>query len=215
VRRPARLRQELARARVDRTGFRASVAMLVAGAVLALALLGCAGGETANNASSAPNKTGRAKTARVPQVENLPVRRARRKLVRRGFRVKIKRRYNSDKPRGSVAGQRPIALDVVKRRSRVVLIVSRGPKPAPTPPLPAPEPPPRSTPTRPTPTEPTPPGKDCDPSYKGACLDPNAADYDCAGGTGDGPKYLSGTVRVVGSDPYGLDGDGDGVGCNG
>jgi hypothetical protein len=55
-------------------------------------------------------------------------------------------------------------------------------------------------------------GASCDLSYEGACLDPNASDYDCAGGSGDGPKY-TGRVDVVGSDPYGLDADGDGVGC--
>ena len=36
----------------------------------------------------------------------------------------------------------------------------------------------------------------CHPSYKGACLDPKASDYDCKGGSGNGPKY-SGKVRVV------------------
>ena len=44
------------------------------------------------------------------------------------------------------------------------------------------------------------------------CLPP-ATDYDCAGGSGDGPKY-TGPVRVTGSDPYDLDRDGDGVGCD-
>jgi resuscitation-promoting factor RpfB len=39
-----------------------------------------------------------------------------------------------------------------------------------------------------------------------------ASDYDCAGGSGDGPKY-TGLVRVTGSDPYGLDADNDGYGC--
>jgi TolA-binding protein len=43
------------------------------------------------------------------------------------------------------------------------------------------------------------------------CLAP-ASDYDCAGGSGDGPKY-TGYVTVTGSDPYGLDSDGDGSGC--
>lgn len=43
------------------------------------------------------------------------------------------------------------------------------------------------------------------------CLPP-ASDYDCEGGSGDGPAY-TGYVRVVGSDPYGLDSDGDGVAC--
>jgi hypothetical protein len=53
----------------------------------------------------------------------------------------------------------------------------------------------------------------CDPNYKGACLSANATDYDCASGSGNGPKYVNGPVQVVGSDPYGLDGDGNGVGC--
>lgn len=53
---------------------------------------------------------------------------------------------------------------------------------------------------------------ECHPSYEGACLDPNASDYDCEGGSGDGPSY-TGPVRVVGSDPYDLDRDGDGIAC--
>ena len=53
----------------------------------------------------------------------------------------------------------------------------------------------------------------CDPNYAGACLDPNSADYDCEGGSGDGPDY-TGTVRVVGDDPYDLDRDGDGIACD-
>lgn len=52
----------------------------------------------------------------------------------------------------------------------------------------------------------------CHPSYEGACLDPSASDYDCSGGSGNGPEY-TGYVRVVGYDEYGLDGDGDGQGC--
>jgi hypothetical protein len=52
----------------------------------------------------------------------------------------------------------------------------------------------------------------CDPNYSGACLDPAASDYDCEGGSGDGPNY-TGEVTVVGSDPYGLDSDADGIGC--
>ncbi|SRR6266540_1058475 len=54
----------------------------------------------------------------------------------------------------------------------------------------------------------------CDPDYTGACLDPNAFDYDCLGGTGDGPKW-TGVVRIVGFDRFRLDGDGNGYGCDG
>jgi hypothetical protein len=53
-------------------------------------------------------------------------------------------------------------------------------------------------------------GRSCHPSYKGACLSPTASDYDCGGGSGDGPKYVYGTVRVVGYDEYDLDSNGDG-----
>ena len=52
---------------------------------------------------------------------------------------------------------------------------------------------------------------ECDPNYSG-CLDPYASDYDCAGGSGNGPDY-TGTVEVLGVDHYGLDADGDGIGC--
>jgi hypothetical protein len=53
----------------------------------------------------------------------------------------------------------------------------------------------------------------CDPSYKGRCLKPNVKDYDCAGGSGDGPYYVSGPFRVVGKDHYRLDADHDGIAC--
>jgi hypothetical protein len=53
---------------------------------------------------------------------------------------------------------------------------------------------------------------ECDPNYSDACLDPYSSDYDCEGGSGNGPDY-TGTVTVVGEDHYELDADGDGVGC--
>jgi endonuclease YncB( thermonuclease family) len=64
------------------------------------------------------------------------------------------------------------------------------------------------------PPAPPPPttASNCHPSYEGACLDPGSSDYDCAGGSGNGPDY-TGPVRVVGPDDFGLDADGDGVGC--
>lgn len=55
-------------------------------------------------------------------------------------------------------------------------------------------------------------GSGCDPNYTGACV-PVASDVDCAGGTGNGPAYVQGPVQVVGSDPYRLDADNDGLGC--
>jgi hypothetical protein len=54
--------------------------------------------------------------------------------------------------------------------------------------------------------------KRCHTSYKLKCLDPNASDYDCIGGSGNGPKY-TGLVKVVGPDVFRLDADHDGWGC--
>ena len=44
-----------------------------------------------------------------------------------------------------------------------------------------------------------------DPNYEGACVPDDGADYDCAD--------IGAEVTVVGSDPDGLDRDGDGLGC--
>jgi hypothetical protein len=64
---------------------------------------------------------------------------------------------------------------------------------------------------RPTPT--TRPASTCHPSYQGECLKARIGDYDCVGGSGNGPNYVHGTVRVVGPDEFDLDRDGDGWGC--
>jgi hypothetical protein len=55
--------------------------------------------------------------------------------------------------------------------------------------------------------------RNCHPNYKWKCLKRNAGDYDCAGGSGNGPNYVSGPVKVVGADPFRLDADHDGLGC--
>lgn len=80
------------------------------------------------------------------------------------------------------------------------------------------EPTPTPTPMAPTsvvvPTQNTTPPKsqsNCSPHYSG-CV-PIASDVDCAGGPGNGPAYVRGPVQVIGSDIYGLDRDGDGLGC--
>ncbi len=51
----------------------------------------------------------------------------------------------------------------------------------------------------------------CNPNYSG-CLKQDSGDYDCVGGSGNGPNY-TGMVRVIGYDEYGLDRDRDGWGC--
>jgi micrococcal nuclease len=49
----------------------------------------------------------------------------------------------------------------------------------------------------------------CDPNYAGGCVPPPPPDLDCA----DIRALGIAPVRVVGSDPHRLDGDGDGWGC--
>jgi hypothetical protein len=53
-------------------------------------------------------------------------------------------------------------------------------------------------------------GQDCQ-GYD-PCIPPGD-DVDCGSGEGDGPRYVDGPVYVSGADPYGLDGNTDGVGC--
>ncbi len=58
----------------------------------------------------------------------------------------------------------------------------------------------------------TKPASRCDPNYT-PCV-PIASDVDCAGGSGNGPAYVTGPVEVVGTDIYDLDRDNDGWGCD-
>jgi hypothetical protein len=53
----------------------------------------------------------------------------------------------------------------------------------------------------------------CDPSYPDTCLLDGIGDYDCAGGRGDGPNYVKGPIRVLAPDPFDLDSNGNGWGC--
>ena len=53
--------------------------------------------------------------------------------------------------------------------------------------------------------------QECTPGYD-PCIPPGP-DVDCAGGSGNGPRYVQGPIRVTGSDPYRLDRDGDGIAC--
>jgi hypothetical protein len=132
--------------------------------------------------------------------------RGRRVSVRQGrfvLRLRLQRGENDFRLVARVRGQRSVvALLGVRRKARP------RPQPEPTP-APTPEPTAEPTPERPPKEEPA----KCDPNYEGGCLDPTSADYDCEGGSGNGPDY-TGTVRVVGDDPFELDADGDGTGCD-
>jgi PASTA domain-containing protein len=124
-----------------------------------------------------------------PDVTGRKMRRARNILENSGFFV-IVRKKTSEEPPGTVLAMSPKPGSKLEAGDLVRLTIAKA-APAPKP---APEP------------------ADCHQSYEGACLNPNASDYDCAGGSGNGPEY-TGFVTVVGPDVFGLDADGDGLGC--
>jgi beta-lactam-binding protein with PASTA domain len=123
--------------------------------------------------------------------------RARSALSDLGLTGTVRYRTTGRHAAGSVIAQSRKAGAGVLPDTAIVLVVAK----APPPPTTAPPPPPTAAP------------RNCDPSYPGACLDPAAVDYDCAGGSGNGPKYVTGPVRVRPPDPFELDSDGDGWGC--
>lgn len=109
----------------------------------------------------------------------------------------------------------------VKPSPRPSAISTHAPTPTPIPtPTPSPTPTPKPTIVArhiatPTPQPPAQaPAPNCDPNYSGACV-PNVypSDVDCAGGSGNGPYYVQGPIKVIGVDRYKLDSGGNGVGC--
>lgn len=80
--------------------------------------------------------------------------------------------------------------------AEVTAIGTRQPEPAPVP----------------APVQPA-PATGCDSNYADVCV-PIASDVDCAGGSGNGPAYIDGPLRIVGTDIYDLDRDGDGIACD-
>ncbi|HEU5000634.1 MAG TPA: G5 domain-containing protein [Lapillicoccus sp.] len=136
------------------------------------------------------------------------------KTVRTSGRAGVKTVTWLVRTRGGVEVGRSISSEQVTTPpvDEVVAVGTAVPAPPPSarttaPPAP---PAPRSTPT--TKTSPPPSTEKCDPNYSGACV-PIASDVDCAGGSGDGPAYVDGPVRVIGTDKYRLDADHDGIGC--
>jgi resuscitation-promoting factor RpfB len=120
---------------------------------------------------------------KIPNVVGKTLANAKRALANAGFEVGEVTLQTSSKRKGTVISQSPHA-GTSARPGRAVSLVTARPAPQPT--------------------------SNCTPGYS-PCLPP-ASDYDCAGGTGDGPEF-TGPVRVTGSDPYGLDSDNDGFGC--
>lgn len=118
-------------------------------------------------------------------------------ITDRGWSVRVVFQESSETP-GTVLSQDPPEGTQMKFGSVVALTVAKKPPPAPVAP--------------PSPPAVDPAPSNCHASYAGACLDPYASDYDCTGGSGNGPKY-TGPVQVVGPDVFALDADNDGHGC--
>jgi beta-lactam-binding protein with PASTA domain len=110
-----------------------------------------------------------------------------RKLEEAGFKVRKTTQTRTTGRDGVVLSQSPSAGTPAKPRSVVRIVISDVQ---------------RSTETGES--------RDCTSGYS-PCLAP-AFDYDCRGGSDNGPKY-TGPVRVTGSDPYELDNDHDGKAC--
>jgi hypothetical protein len=125
---------------------------------------------------------------KIPGVIGKSLKKAEHILRTAGYKVKVVRRVSS-RPVGTVIGESPSSGHRAKEGSTVTIAVAKA---APRPPSPP---------------------SNCTAGYS-PCLPP-ASDYDCVGGSGNGPAYTTPGVvyRVTGSDPYGLDADNDGYGC--
>ena len=125
---------------------------------------------------------------RVPSVVGKSEASAIRNLKNAGFKVKKTTQTRTTGKDGVVLSQSPAGGTRAKPKSVVRIVISNVQR-------------------RPTDADAS---RNCTPGYS-PCLPP-ASDYDCRGGSGNGPKY-TGPVRVTGSDPYDLDRDGDGKAC--
>ena len=135
----------------------------------------------------------------VPRLVGMQLTRAKTSLADQGLTAKVTYRSTARYAAGTVISQSRTAGGDVLPDTTVTLVVAKTPPPPPSTAPPAP------------PT--TAPPQRCHPSYEGECLKVGIGDYDCAGGSGNGPNYAEGTVRVVGPDEFDLDRDGDGLGC--
>jgi hypothetical protein len=135
----------------------------------------------------------------VPRLVGLRLGDAKGSLADRGLTAKVTYRSTTRYPAGTVISQARSAGSDVLPDTAISLVVAKAPPPPPSTAPPAP----RST----------APPQNCHSSYEGECLKVGIGDYDCAGGSGNGPNYVQGTVRVVGPDEFDLDRDGDGWGC--
>ncbi|MFJ8582747.1 hypothetical protein [Micromonospora sp. NPDC093277] len=160
----------------------------IAGGVLGLALLCCCGGGLAAIGSSRGDKPDAKESAAAARALAEP----------------------SVAQDGPVPSSEPPSAAPTSGSPSPTTTTSK-PSPAPKPTRSTPKPTPKRTTSAPRTTKPA--TRKCDPNYSGACV-PIASDVDCAGGSGNGPAYVQGPVRVIGIDIYDLDRDGDGIGCD-
>jgi beta-lactam-binding protein with PASTA domain len=121
-------------------------------------------------------------------------------LTKRGLRWRISYQASSARA-GTVISQSHRDGTAIPPGTVIALVIASAPPPPP--------PPPPAPPSPPTTRQ----AGNCDPAYPGVCLHDDIGDYDCAGGSGNGPNYVDGPIRVLPPDPFDLDRDGDGTGC--
>jgi hypothetical protein len=156
--------------------------------VIAMLGAGCGDSTEPGSSSNAVEQGQGTDAAAAARAERAQLRRERRQLRRQ--RAELRRE------RVQIRRERAHARRVAAaRRERKREIAAAAAAAAAAEPAPAPEPATAS----------------CHPSYD-PCLKPDSSDYDCTGGSGDGPDY-TGFVTVSGPDDYGLDSDSDGTGC--
>jgi hypothetical protein len=133
---------------------------------------------------------------RLPSVVGKKQKDAQHVLKKAGYKVVVHQQVSS-RPVGTVISESPSGGQRAKPGSTVTIVVAKA----------APSPPPSGGGSGGG-------GSNCTPGYS-PCLLLGPSDYDCYGGTGNGPAYTAPgvTYRVTGSDPYGLDSDNDGWGC--
>ena len=153
-------------------------------------------------ATTAPPATTAAPTTspkvEVPRLVGMKLASARQRLATNGLKLRVRYRPTARFAAGTVISQSRRVGAGVAPSSAITLVIAKA---LPPPPTTQPRPPPTTS------------ARNCHPSYEGACLDPTASDYDCAGGSGNGPKYVQGPVKVRPPDPFDLDADADGLGC--
>jgi hypothetical protein len=124
----------------------------------------------------------------VPGTAGMAQAAATQRLRSAGFQVRVTTQIVTSGLNGVVLRQTPIGSQRARPNSVVTVVVANVVRPVVAPPPPS----------------------NCTPGYT-PCLTP-ASDYDCSGGSGNGPAY-TGLVHVTGYDIYDLDADGDGVAC--